>query len=975
MFWQLSQKEGMPTNQIYDIFQDSEGNIWFGSDLGVFKHDGYQIKRFAPNEYAIEMSNLAEDPEGRIWANNFNGQIFYIENDSLNLFKDFSKLTKNYVNYSIHFFPKIVCSSANGLLILNFSDSSKISRIAVTPSKEKVDTRIGSYTYNNEILLQSGGYFLTINEQDEVTNILDNVSLVRGATPFQFMGKDYITFNSGEIRINPTLSGIEHIYPIPNQDYIYWSAVYPDTENEILMLGTKGGIVSLDTLLKPVLTSQKWLSGKAVSSILKSQEGSYWCSTLSDGICVLPNIKLLNWNEVNSSLLNNQVKAFAKDLDGNLLIGFFNGSIMRLKQNNEFETIGEFSNRSLEKLYFDSRTNRLYHNANQSDYFDFDKNKWGRELHSIYSFKHIAPLVDNWIISYPAATFILTPNHKNTYSPLEKTIIQQGLKAQREFHQGKQKQRFVIRQKKSMTSYFDEEHNNLWIGYIDGLHLYNSEKEVQIRKPNGEKIYAIAMKKDANGKLWISTSKGELLAFQDTSLVFDSQQTDWFQPQSVYGLAIAENKLAAATTNGLYIIETSTLDYQLINQADGLPNILVNAIAIAHKQIFLATFEGIFSLPLNYQHKNNTPPPIRISSFGVWEKDTLLNTEYVLPHNQNNIKIGFIGIAHRSRGSFKYQYRMQGLDNNWLTVPSNQNLVRYPSLPSGKFTFEVQAVNEDGVKSSSPATIQIEILKPLWMQWWFWLICGLAMISITVAIAWFRIRRLKREHRIKQKVKAVESELIKSNLVGLRAQMNPHFIFNALNSIQNFIYFNKRMLAVDYLSKFAQLMRLYLHQSKQEFITLKEELEALHLYLELEEKRFEDDLTYQVEVDKQLDIRNIPIPSMLVQPYVENAIKHGLLHKENGQKALKICFKRNQDLLHCQIEDNGVGRDASAEINQANRRKHQSFALSANQTRLDLLNYNSTHPIELVITDLKDAHGDASGTRVEIFIPIRDKES
>ncbi len=202
--------------------------------------------------------------------------------------------------------------------------------------------------------------------------------------------------------------------------------------------------------------------------------------------------------------------------------------------------------------------------------------------------------------------------------------------------------------------------------------------------------------------------------------------------------------------------------------------------------------------------------------------------------------------------------------------------------------------------------------------------------------------------------------------------MNPHFIFNALNSIQSYIYFNKRMLAVDYLSKFASLMRLYLHQSKQEYISLSEELDGLNLYLELEKSRFEESFRFHINVGNDLNKREECVPSMLLQPYVENAIKHGLLHKEEGLRELEIDFAKLGDSLKCTIEDNGIGRVESEKINRQQRRSHQSFASNANEKRLELLNYDRKKPIQLNITDLADAKNSPIGTRVELIIPLED---
>ena len=198
--------------------------------------------------------------------------------------------------------------------------------------------------------------------------------------------------------------------------------------------------------------------------------------------------------------------------------------------------------------------------------------------------------------------------------------------------------------------------------------------------------------------------------------------------------------------------------------------------------------------------------------------------------------------------------------------------------------------------------------------------------------------------------------------------MNPHFIFNALNSIQEFILLNKSNLASSYLGKFADLMRAYLNQSKTEYITLKEEVNTLKLYLDVEKIRFEETLSFTLNVDPEISLDQVEIPPILLQPYVENAIKHGLLHKK-GERKLDIKFIiKNEQYILCSIMDNGVGRKKSLEINSRRKDKPNSFATSAAETRLNLLNANRKQKIEVDIRDVTK-EGVVVGTEVLVSIP------
>lgn len=253
------------------------------------------------------------------------------------------------------------------------------------------------------------------------------------------------------------------------------------------------------------------------------------------------------------------------------------------------------------------------------------------------------------------------------------------------------------------------------------------------------------------------------------------------------------------------------------------------------------------------------------------------------------------------------------------------------------------------------------------------LIAGLILLS---ALFYFsRLKAKKKSELIavelqeSQKRLAIEKQYRDSELKALKAQMNPHFIFNALNSIQDYIVLNQKNLASDYLGKFADLIRNYLHFSDTGFISIPEEVHNLNLYLELEKLRFEEQLDYVFKVEESANTDTLTIPTMLIQPYVENALKHGLLHKKENRK-LKISISKVSDkMIECIIEDNGVGREKSKEINSKRSAQHKSFALKATTERLGLLNYGRENKIGVTVIDLHE-NNEATGTRVVLAIPI-----
>jgi sensor histidine kinase YesM len=201
--------------------------------------------------------------------------------------------------------------------------------------------------------------------------------------------------------------------------------------------------------------------------------------------------------------------------------------------------------------------------------------------------------------------------------------------------------------------------------------------------------------------------------------------------------------------------------------------------------------------------------------------------------------------------------------------------------------------------------------------------------------------------------------------------MNPHFLFNALNSIQQMILANEEMVATRYLSRFSKLLRSILIHSDKEMISLREELEILHLYVELESVRFKEAFSYDITCDADIDCDEVKIPTLLIQPFVENAIWHGLMHKE-GMRHLQISFREVGDFVYCIVEDNGIGREKAREmkISTGQDKNHTSKGIAVSMERLNAMQKNGGAPGTLHIHDLIDAHGKPLGTRIEIHLPI-----
>ena len=305
---------------------------------------------------------------------------------------------------------------------------------------------------------------------------------------------------------------------------------------------------------------------------------------------------------------------------------------------------------------------------------------------------------------------------------------------------------------------------------------------------------------------------------------------------------------------------------------------------------------------------------------------------------------------------------MEGIDSNWIYTPYTS--VNYQTLPPGNYRFVVYARNNDGYWSKKPASFSFAILPAWWQTWTFRIVAGI-FLSFLIAVV-FKIR-LDVIRAKDQKKAVLQNRIAAIELNALRAQMNPHFVFNSINSVQYFITNNDPDSSQKYLSKFAKLIRYVVDNSKLTSIPIKNEIEALTLYLDLEALRFGTRFEYEIRVHENVDTQYTQIPSMLIQPYVENSIWHGIMHK-NGNGKITVSLEMKNEVLHCIVEDNGIGRQKSRELKNPDHR-HESVGMSNTKERLDIINHVTNSNMSVRITDLHDEKGEARGTCVEIQIP------
>jgi two-component sensor histidine kinase len=334
---------------------------------------------------------------------------------------------------------------------------------------------------------------------------------------------------------------------------------------------------------------------------------------------------------------------------------------------------------------------------------------------------------------------------------------------------------------------------------------------------------------------------------------------------------------------------------------------------------------------------------------------------------QNFFSVSFSAKAYTMPQEVKFRYRLRGFDD-W-TETRERRFVNYTNVPPGNYVFELQVANNEGVWNKRTLELPVQIATPLLQTWGFRIGALLAIIALGYWWYRYRIHQVRKKEKLKSQY---EKKLANVEMTALLAQMNPHFLFNSLNSIDSYIIRNESGKASEYLNNFARLMRLILQNSRSNYISLKDELEALDLYLQMEELRFKDKFQYEIKIDKDLDLASIVIPPMLIQPYVENAVWHGLMHKKDGKTGkVEINISQQDNNLVCVIQDNGIGRERAQELKaQKTGGRKRSMGMQITKDRIEMINklYNTTNSVQII--DLKDEEGKANGTKVELIVPV-----
>ena len=533
---------------------------------------------------------------------------------------------------------------------------------------------------------------------------------------------------------------------------------------------------------------------------------------------------------------------------------------------------------------------------------------------------------------------------------------------------------------------FEDSQQNIWLKRDKGFSIYLAEKDTIINflhpKHKGNPFTSIDFfAEDNQGRVWISGPKGfvgmadiqnpEKGIIRQFDLKIFDPSIRWFARMRTD----LNGDLWLLSNNNLIKFNTNDFQCSLYSFDYGIKDREFFSFD------FLATGEMVIGLrgaivvvdPNDLQENKELPQPY-VTELNVLDKTYSGDTSATmlkslsLRHWENFFSFDFSAKGFTLPERIKYHYRLKNFSDEWIDAKDRRN-ANYTNVPGGDYVFQLQAANNEGIWNPSIYELKVCVATPWWQSWWFQLLALILLSGIIYSIYRYRVLEVRREERLRSDY---EKQLANVEMNALRAQMNPHFLFNCLNSIDSYIIKNETKKASEYLNKFARLIRLILQNSRSNYVNLKDELESLDLYMSMESLRFRNKFDYEINVAEEIDLDQIDIPPMLIQPFIENAIWHGLMHISDTHRGkVALNFEKENGVLNCIVEDNGIGREKSTELKKMKvTGRKKSMGMRITQDRIEMINklYDSNTSVKII--DLKNEKGGAAGTRVELNIPV-----
>ena len=956
---------GVPHAGIESIAQDERGFLWISSRQGLFRFNGrYFEPRLRTDDFEARIGALQGEANGRIWFADDLGMVCYVERDTI---KKFEAWLPSWGK------PQFALDEERKRLWLSSTQKTRVYDLAPEANLKL----LASFEGGGDNAHVSGGYFYVVERGG-----LSIFSLTQGMARLE-----YVAIPELQNRVLWfTYQKMTYFYD-PSQDLVYkimpfgpiaYQRLECRPEEEIyqikswgkhLMVASSYGLaLRLAGEKNPEewqLSPHQFFYTSKVFCIFQDKDGNYWLGVEEKGLLFIPSFEFLEYNSRTHASLQGQMNAlWSQDETKAPFVLMDNGNLVSLARTGQNYIS---PNKELKKM-----------GLGPEGYVWL----WGKELalmrlEQAKTYKALAYPTEqikalDW--SPQGGYFYLAEENRfgrlklsETGPPQYELILPQGVN------------HFVFK------DFF------LWLNTKQGLALYHEPtKKLQYLKQGNKNLVANCLSR-AEDIVFVGTKTGEILLYQFDGNFVNKNVSDTFI-LSNFGGPIEhlhydkeEGYLWAFVNKTLYRIAFKGPDFerQAFGFLDGLPLYYIKDIKTNKHFVWLVTNTEVISFSKAYAR---SPRSLR-NSFRIYFQGLQLskNGPLLEPQRPNYYQLSeaqnlFIKLdiaAYNSRGDFKLEYALKDAsqlleESDYLQTNEAPLEIPAANLAPGTYRIHLRYPKAFEAEDQEVITeIFFFIPTPLYKTPWFFLVS----LGFFIGISYIIYYMWKKNDRLEKERQRLSRDLESSNIASIRAQMNPHFIFNALNTIQNYIYKNDSQTAVYFLGKFSDLMRQILIMSSNEYISLDEEIKTLSTYIELENMRFEQSIRVHFEIDPALNTEDIQIPPMVIQPYVENAIKHGLLHK-TGLRTLQLHFKLSEDdqALFVRIEDNGIGRDKAKALQKTHKNStaYQSYSSEANARRLKLLGQHLklSRPIDVNTQDVCDEQGLVQGTRVEFLIPI-----
>lgn len=951
-------KEGLSQSQVTDICQDDLGYLWVSTQSGLSKFDGEEFESFSVDDGLAGNTIhklLYSSKEKTLWIASANGITKYKNNvftpyyfesklnvndlilheDTLYIankrglfsFKD-GYLSHHPSSFSVREFAALndsvlLCATSKGLFefskgnFVNYSDTSlsnfNFSGIAVDGDEMFLST------YGHGLLVYNFG-----SKEIEFKNLkFNDFKFDRIRNVHVFEDQIWASSASGLVQIE-RLSGKATYFSDRNglRSHVV-KCVFKDKDN-IIWIGVYGkGLMKFSGKSITSYSTKEGLSSEIVMSISENNKGEYVFGTYDKGLVVLGTDEPMYFDTENG--LSHKSVWSVKNIQDTCWIGL-NKGVSYLKgdvvyQNNfikgKIKTIESYNSKDI--------------------YFGGNKGLWRR---SKGEFTHV---LDESV--YDINKIQLTK--EKIFLATKNGLFWQNIsQLEEDFNQIK------LNENKCNTLVVDS-YKNVWVGTINGLFIISPKNKIleyKLDATNFKSKNILGAIVDKLDNVWLSSANGVYLINKANPFTDTLEQ---FHYSTEEGLVDLECNL-----NSIY--EDS--DHKILV---GNSTALIRIDPTLNAELFSYS-KPLLSIKSIRLFKENFDYKMYANSF---DSLTLVPNEIVFPHKKNHLTFDFIGINLKNSRNIKYSYRLLGAEDNWSPL-SKEKSATYSFITDGKYEFQLKATNINGLWTDVKS-IKIEIMPPYWKTWWFLslivlVLSGLIYLGFKLKTKNANTKRLTKQLVFKNRLRELEQQ-------SLNASMNRHFIFNSLNSIQYFINSSDKKSANKYLSSFAKLIRKNLDSSTADnfIVSLNEEIERISLYLVLEKMRFGDKFDYEVNVNSDVDIEMTMVPSMLLQPFVENSIIHGVLPLESKKGKIEVNVKLELDSLVFEVLDNGVGIEDSLRLKETFDGDHESKGMMITENRVELLRQVDGEKLMIIGPfQINDGEGGVVGTKVIIKIPI-----